>query len=81
MILSQAALFTEINVVMPVTLLHYSRATLLAKAARFWTLAFVANLAGAWVVGYFVATRAADDRHHSHGAETFLDLQAVGAVT
>ncbi len=55
-ILSQAALFTEINIVMPVTLLHYSKATLFAKAARFWTLAFIANLAGAWAVGYFVAT-------------------------
>ena len=55
-ILSQAALFTEINVVMPVTLLHFSKATLLAKAARFWTLAFIANLAGALAIGYSVVT-------------------------
>ena len=55
-ILSQAALFTEINVVMPVTLLHFSKLTLVAKAARFWTLAFAANLAGALAVGYLVAT-------------------------
>ncbi|MBW7926119.1 MAG: formate/nitrite transporter family protein [Burkholderiaceae bacterium] len=34
-ILSQAALFTEINVVMPITLLHFSKLTLLAKATRF----------------------------------------------
>lgn len=55
-ILSQCALFTEINVVMPVTLLHFSMATLLAKAARFWTLAFAANLAGALALGYLIAT-------------------------
>ena len=51
-ILSEAALFTEINVVMPVTLLHYSKATLLAKAGRFWALAFAANMIGALAVGY-----------------------------
>ena len=51
---AQAALFTEINVIMPVTLLHYSKRTLLAKAARFWLLAFAANLLGALVVGYLV---------------------------
>lgn len=55
-ILSQSALFTEINVVMPVTLLHFSVSTILAKAARFWTLAFAANLAGTLAVGYVVAT-------------------------
>lgn len=55
-ILSRSALFTEINVVMPVTLLHFSVPALLAKAARFWTVAFVCNLAGALAVGYLVAT-------------------------
>ncbi|GAA3844167.1 formate/nitrite transporter family protein [[Pseudomonas] carboxydohydrogena] len=53
---SQAALFTEINVVMPVTLLHYSKGALLAKAGRFWVLAFVANLVGALAIGYLVPT-------------------------
>lgn len=51
---AQAALFTEINVIMPVTLLHYSKAELLAKAARFWVLAFFANLIGALAIGYLV---------------------------
>lgn len=55
-ILSQCVLFTEINVVMPMTLLHFSVATLLAKAVRFWIVAFAANLAGALAVGYLVAT-------------------------
>ncbi len=55
-ILSRATLFTEINVVIPVTLLHFSKAALLGKAMRFWVLAFVANLAGALLVGYLVAT-------------------------
>lgn len=54
--LSQCALFTEINVVMPTTLLHFSMPALLARAARFWTLAFAANLAGALAVGYLVAS-------------------------
>ena len=55
-ILSQAELFTEINVVMPVTLLHYSKWSLVGKATRFWALAFVGNLVGAMVIGYLVAT-------------------------
>ena len=55
-ILSKAELFTEINVVMPVTLLHYSKWSLVGKAARFWALAFVGNLVGAMAIGYLVAT-------------------------
>lgn len=51
---SQAMLFTEINVVMPVTLLHYSKSVLLRKAARFWVLAFGANLVGALAIGLLV---------------------------
>lgn len=52
---AQAALFTEINVIMPVTLLHYGKGAVTAKALRFWALAFAANLLGAWVVGCVVA--------------------------
>lgn len=55
-ILSRSALFTEINVVMPVTLLHFSMSAMLAKAARFWALAFAANLVGTLAVGYLVAS-------------------------
>ena len=38
------------------TLLHYSKWSLVGKAARFWTLAFVGNLVGAMAIGYLVAT-------------------------
>jgi formate/nitrite transporter FocA (FNT family) len=55
-ILSEAVLVTEINVVMPVTLLHFSRAGLAMKAARFWILTFAGNMFGALAVGYLVAT-------------------------
>jgi len=55
-ILSQAVLVTELNVVLPVTLLHFSKRNLLLKAARFWILAFIGNMAGALAVGYLVAS-------------------------
>src|SRR5882757_9575153 len=51
-ILSQATLVTEINVVMPLTLLHFSRAGLVMKAVRFWILTFGGNLLGALAIGY-----------------------------
>lgn len=51
---AHALLFTEINVIMPVTLLHFSRKALALKALRFWGLAFVANLLGALAIGYLI---------------------------
>jgi formate transporter len=51
---SQSALFTEIHVVMPVTLLHFSKRALIAKAMQFWILAFIGNLVGALAIGYLV---------------------------
>jgi formate transporter len=55
-ILSDAALFTEANVVLPATILrcHGSPAARLATIARFWGLAWAGNLAGAFVVGYAI---------------------------
>jgi formate transporter len=55
-ILSDAVLFTEANVVLPATILrcHGSPAARLATIARFWALAWAGNLAGAFVVGYAI---------------------------
>jgi hypothetical protein len=55
-ILSDAVLFTEANVVLPATLLrcHVSPAARLATIARFWALAWAGNLAGAFLVGYAI---------------------------
>jgi formate/nitrite transporter FocA (FNT family) len=55
-ILSDAVLFTEANVVLPATILrcHSSPAARLATIARFWALAWAGNLAGAFLVGYAI---------------------------
>lgn len=55
-ILSDAVLFTEANVVLPATILRCrgSAAFRLATIARFWALAWVGNLIGALVVGYAI---------------------------
>jgi formate transporter len=55
-ILSDAVLFTEANVVLPATILrcHGSPAARLATIARFWGLAWAGNLAGAFLVGYAI---------------------------
>lgn len=52
-ILSDAALFTEANVVMPATLLGAGPSIAL-RVIRFWALAFVGNLIAALVVGWVV---------------------------
>eukprot|EP01138_Halocafeteria_seosinensis_P008569 gb/GECG01008758.1/.p1 GENE.gb/GECG01008758.1/~~gb/GECG01008758.1/.p1 ORF type:complete len:411 (+),score=51.46 gb/GECG01008758.1/:1-1233(+) len=53
-ILSGAALFTEINVTIPVMLLAHRRSPVLKrvvwKAVRFWLLAFIANIVGGFLV-------------------------------
>ncbi len=53
-ILSNAVLFTEANVVLPATLLSYDAPTLLRRVARFWALAWVGNLIGAFAIGWAV---------------------------
>ena len=51
-VLSEAALFTEANVVMPATLLAGgSRAS---RVVRFWLLAWIGNFAGALLVGWLI---------------------------
>jgi formate transporter len=53
-ILSNAVLFTEANVVLPVTLLSYDAPTLVRRVARFWALAWVGNLIGAFALGWAI---------------------------
>ncbi len=52
-VLSEAVLFTEANVVMPATLLTDRR--IWPRVLRFWALAWLGNLAGAWLLGNLVA--------------------------
>lgn len=53
-ILSEAVLFTEANVVLPATILYRHTPTVLKKIGRFWSLAWLGNLAGAWLVGLLI---------------------------
>ena len=53
-ILSDAVLFTEANVVLPATILRCRRSSRLATIARFWALAWAGNLGGAVLVGYAI---------------------------
>lgn len=54
-VLSEAVLFTEANVVLPAVLLHRSRKARLAlRVGRFWALAWIGNLLGAALVGGLV---------------------------
>lgn len=50
-ILSQAVLFTEANVVLPATVLEQRGLACCGRLARFWALAWVGNLLGAFLVG------------------------------
>lgn len=52
-VLSEAVLFTEANVVLPATLLTSKGAD--RRVARFWAIAWIGNLVGALVVGHLVA--------------------------
>lgn len=52
-VLSEAVLFTEANVVLPTTLLETP--SLARRIAAFWLLAWVGNLAGAIVTGHLIA--------------------------
>jgi formate transporter len=50
-ILSEAALFTEANVTLPATLLRHDVDAPGRRVVRFWALAWIGNLAGAFVTG------------------------------
>jgi len=52
-VLSEAVLFTEANVVLPTALLSDRR--LWPRVLRFWALAWLGNLGGAWLLGNLVA--------------------------
>ncbi len=54
-VLSEAALFTEANVVMPAVLLRGARRRLLRRVVVFWLLVGLGNLVGAWAFGQLVA--------------------------
>lgn len=53
-ILSSAILFTEVNVILPATLIHMHDKSIIMKVARFWLLTWVGNLAGALLFGWMV---------------------------
>jgi formate transporter len=50
-ILSEAALFTEANVALPAALLRHGEGVRGRRVARFWALAWIGNLAGAFITG------------------------------
>jgi formate transporter len=52
-ILSEAVLFSEANVMMPASLLE-DRGRMVFPTLRFWVFAFAGNLAGAWLFGVLV---------------------------
>ncbi|MEX1162897.1 MAG: formate/nitrite transporter family protein [Nitriliruptor sp.] len=53
-VLSEAVLFTEANVVLPTTLLEDRHQWL--RVVRFWAIAWVGNLAGVWLAAQLIAT-------------------------
>jgi formate transporter len=53
-VLSEAVLFTEANVVLPTTLLDDRHQWL--RVVRFWAIAWLGNLAGAWLFAQLIAT-------------------------
>jgi formate transporter len=82
-ILSEAVLFSEANVMMPAGLLE-NRGRALLPTLRFWVIAFAGNLAGAYVFG--VAVHAAqkygpaDTRLLNETIALKLQFRAVGGV-
>lgn len=53
-VLSEAALFTEANVVLPAVLLSGQGRRPIGRIAAFWLVVFTGNLAGAWAFGQAV---------------------------
>lgn len=53
-VLADAVLFTEANVVLPSVLLHGHRDHAATLVVRFWLLAWTGNLVGAWIFGGLV---------------------------
>jgi formate transporter len=82
-ILSDAVLFTEANVVLPATLLR-CRASRVGAVARFWAIAWLGNLAGALAIGWALHL----SQHYSPAFHRLLDevvarkmsYRAIGGV-
>ncbi|MFU8813444.1 MAG: formate/nitrite transporter family protein [Balneolaceae bacterium] len=53
-ILTGSLLFTETNVVLPASLLNCDHKELMAGAARFWMIAILGNVIGAFLVGFLI---------------------------
>lgn len=53
-ILSRAALFTEANVILPASYLHATPRSLPMAALRFWMLAWIGNMLGAFLIGMVI---------------------------
>lgn len=68
-ILSGAVLFTEANVVLPATALRARGSSHAGAVVRFWALAWMGNLAGAFVVGWAVHLA----QHYSPAVSDLLD--------
>lgn len=54
-VLSRAALFTEANVILPVSLLQSGALDHFSVAIRFWLIAFIGNMLGAIILGQVIA--------------------------
>ncbi len=54
-ILSRGVLFTEVNVILPASFLNCSSSQLYRGAARFWGLACLGNILGAFAIGNIIA--------------------------
>lgn len=54
-ILSRAALFTEANVILPASYLHSVPQHLPLAAVRFWALAWIGNMLGAFLIGIVIS--------------------------
>lgn len=54
-ILTGAALFTEANVILPISALNCSRSDMLRRGLKFWVLAWVGNLVGTMLTGWVLS--------------------------
>jgi len=66
-ILSRCILFTEANLVAPLSMLHCRARTLMKGIIKFWIIAWVGNFIGAYLFGFIIA-----NTHHYSAA--FHDL-------
>lgn len=71
-ILSSAILFTEANVVLPSTLIFRHETPFVVTVMRFWALAWIGNLFGAWTVGWLIHFAQHYDSHFHEGLSAFV---------